>query len=444
MADARDILGAAAPLAAAERKAKAPVVKRPEGMSREAFELIRNSNPIVTTQLMEELKKGKKEKPNKPTGKGAVVWRALPFLNQARTDGLQLVHWAKGFKDANGRVRDAHEGDYPFAKYNKKCPVYRYDEEEWASLIVNPESNWSREETDHLLGMVEQFDQRFIVIADRWEFPGGPPRTLEDLKERYYDIARKLLIAREGTDATLANHPLVKAPYNAAQDRQRKAALMSLLDRDTSQEDADNAVLEQARQIEERRRAEQVAAQAAAQAAAAARRAATAAPPAAAPRVATPGAPPGVAAAPGPESSFDPAYLVYPASFDNQTQPGVPTLLSPTVEPVRPERPGVYARGVFTRAMVEQQSAIILGQQAPRLVKTVEAAFAELGVPLPPRFNSRAVTGAYLAMRGEVLHLVELRRQQAARSAAQRTDAKRKTPGDAQAAAKRQKVAGKR
>jgi hypothetical protein len=74
----------------------------------------------------------------------------------------------------------------------------------------------------------------------------------------------------------------------------------------------------------------------------------------------------------------------------------------------------------------------------------VEAAFAELGVPLPPRFNSRAVTGAYLAMRGEVLQLVELRRQQAARSAAQRTDTKRKTPGDAQAAAKRQKVSGKR
>jgi hypothetical protein len=49
-------------------------------------------------------------------------------------------------------------------------------------------------------------------------------------------------VAREGTDALLANHPLVKHPYNAGQDRQRKAALMSLLDRDTSQEEKDNAV----------------------------------------------------------------------------------------------------------------------------------------------------------------------------------------------------------
>jgi hypothetical protein len=31
-----------------------------------------------------------------------------------------MVHWVKGYKDANGRIRDAQEGDYPFAKYNKK------------------------------------------------------------------------------------------------------------------------------------------------------------------------------------------------------------------------------------------------------------------------------------------------------------------------------------
>lgn len=79
-----------------------------------------------------------------------------------------------------------------------------------------------------------------------------------------------------------------------------------------------------------------------------------------------------------------------------------------------------------------------------RVAKAVEAAFAELSVPLPPRFNSRAVTGAYLALRGEVLHLVELRRLQAARQAAQRVDTKRKTPGEGQAAVKRQKVASKR
>lgn len=47
------------------------------------------------------------------------------------------------------------------------------------------------------------------------QFPGGPPRSLEDLKDRYYSIARKLMVAREGTDATLLNQPLLRNPYNA-------------------------------------------------------------------------------------------------------------------------------------------------------------------------------------------------------------------------------------
>jgi DNA methyltransferase 1-associated protein 1 len=120
MADARDILGVDRPAGAPApaKPEKKERMKRPEGMSREAFALLSGSNPIMTTQLMEGLTKGKKDK-LKPTGRGTVVWRAQPFTNQARSDGLQLVHWAKGFKDANGRVRDAHEGDYPFAKFNK-------------------------------------------------------------------------------------------------------------------------------------------------------------------------------------------------------------------------------------------------------------------------------------------------------------------------------------
>jgi DNA methyltransferase 1-associated protein 1 len=47
------------------------------------------------------------------------------------------------------------------------------------------------------------------------QYPGGPPRSLEDLKDRYYSIARKLMVAREGTDATLLNQPLLRHPYNA-------------------------------------------------------------------------------------------------------------------------------------------------------------------------------------------------------------------------------------
>lgn len=45
------------------------------------------------------------------------------FKNQARKDGLELSHWVKCYKDAQGNAREAEGGDYPFAKFNKKVGV---------------------------------------------------------------------------------------------------------------------------------------------------------------------------------------------------------------------------------------------------------------------------------------------------------------------------------
>lgn len=59
--------------------------------------------------------------------------------------------------------------------------------------------------------MIEDYDSRFLVVHDRYEFPGGVPRSLEvrvmlrqdlpfcsltltkDLKDRYYSVCRKLV-----------------------------------------------------------------------------------------------------------------------------------------------------------------------------------------------------------------------------------------------------------
>lgn len=46
--------------------------------------------------------------------------------------------------------------------------VYRYNDEEWKNVVA-PDQDWSREETDYLLGLCDAFDLRFIVIGDRYE-----------------------------------------------------------------------------------------------------------------------------------------------------------------------------------------------------------------------------------------------------------------------------------
>ncbi len=51
------------------------------------------------------------------------------------------------------------------------------------------------------------------------QFPGGKPRSLEDLKARYYAVARQLLVGREGAEDCVANHVLIKHPFNPVHER---------------------------------------------------------------------------------------------------------------------------------------------------------------------------------------------------------------------------------
>ena len=88
-----------------------------------------------------------------------------------------------------------------------------------------------QEETDYLLDMCELYDLRFIVIADRWDFAKGPQRTVEDLKERYYAIAAELTKARAGMELLASNQPLLRQPYDAQKERERKAYLAMALSR---------------------------------------------------------------------------------------------------------------------------------------------------------------------------------------------------------------------
>ena len=55
-----------------------------------------------------------------------------------------------------------------------------------------PDDNWTRQETDHLFDLCKRFDLRFVVINDRWDRERFSNRSVEDLKERYYNICNIL------------------------------------------------------------------------------------------------------------------------------------------------------------------------------------------------------------------------------------------------------------
>ena len=65
-----------------------------------------------------------------------------------------------------------------------------YSDLEYQQHLHN--DGWSRQETDALFELCQRFDLRFIVIHDRWNKEKHKERTVEELKERYYQICNIL------------------------------------------------------------------------------------------------------------------------------------------------------------------------------------------------------------------------------------------------------------
>ncbi|KAL4858886.1 SWR1-complex protein 4 [Chlorella vulgaris] len=384
MGDVKDILGVPRDgglPAAPKSKKDTPKLVKPKGMSREAFALLSGSHPLMPSQLMGDIRKkegvaGLKEKAKRDP-RGVVTFQWRKFKNPARTDGLELEHWVKCFRDAQGRVTPADKGEYSFAKHTKKPPIMRYNDEEYKNLIKR-EPGWSRQETDYLLELCARFELRFPVIADRYEFPGAPERSIEDLKARYYGVARQLLVGREGGPESVANSTLVRHPFNPQHEQKRKRGLELLMQRSREQDEAENEILQRAAQIEGKRKAE-----------AAARRAA---------------AGPAAGAAPGSQGATA-AVVREVTEFTNEEVVGVPPLFDEEAQPKAPEK-GATTRGAAARELVDAVAA----KQQGKAAKALEGALQEIKMEAFPRCPTRAVCGAYISLQHEVIELLELKR----------------------------------
>ena len=85
--------------------------------------------------------------------------------------------------------------EYPFSKYNVQHPTYTYSQDEYTRFlegeivltrepvffISSTDKDWTKEETDYLFSVVRDFDLRWYIIHDRYEYLEGPSRSLEVL-----------------------------------------------------------------------------------------------------------------------------------------------------------------------------------------------------------------------------------------------------------------------
>ncbi|XP_006460333.1 hypothetical protein AGABI2DRAFT_220292 [Agaricus bisporus var. bisporus H97] len=216
-------------------------VKKPDGISRELFSLIGPSTPTLAPPLT---KPRLKQKPNLGVDARA-KWVLRPFNNNARTDGLELHHWVKANSDPNT--------EYPFAKYHIQTTNYTFSQDEYSRFLEDKE--WTKDETDYLFNVVRDFDARWYVIHDRYEYHDGPPRSLDDLKDRYYSVCRKLVRNRPWAGDEASKAALLSSlQFDKERELTRKKYIASLENRTQEQVAEEEALYIEIKKLEQTER----------------------------------------------------------------------------------------------------------------------------------------------------------------------------------------------
>ncbi|KAJ5193998.1 hypothetical protein N7491_001332 [Penicillium cf. griseofulvum] len=262
-ADVRDMLDLPAEGQPRPHKKQKVVEKRPEGITRELYALLGERAPPIA--INENKYKGRPKWMNKLRVR---PWSMAPFTNNARSDGLVLNHWQRKHESARPPVpapapapeesqmevdQPKEEGtedvsklpeqEYAFAKYNVKPRLpHRYTDDEYNRHLKS--DDWSREETDYLMDLVTDYDIRWVLIADRYDYqprmetqpdanalvPAKHHRTMEQMKARYYTIAATMLSLEhppsEMSEAEFELHEkMLKFDPDRERDRKELAAL---------------------------------------------------------------------------------------------------------------------------------------------------------------------------------------------------------------------------
>lgn len=252
MADVRDILELERPVTpeltkeallnskkrTVERKI---VAKRPEGMHREVFALLYNDNKDAPPLLPTDTVSGYKKTKARLGMKKVRHWEWAPFINPARTDGAVFHHWK--------RVSD-EQREYPFAKLNKQLDIPTYTLNEYNAHLKT--TKWTKQQTDHLFDLAKRFDVRFIVMCDRWERANYGIKSVEDLKERYYEVVGILNKVRNSNGQGGSEKKVYV--FDAEHERRRKEQLKKLFDRTPKQVEEEQQLLNELKKIEARKK----------------------------------------------------------------------------------------------------------------------------------------------------------------------------------------------
>lgn len=205
-------------------------------------------------------------------------------MNSAREDdgSLQLKHWRRIEADQQPQPTEGDEApqgqkekpveDSMFAKFNVNVQIPKYDEDQYNSVLRS--QDWSKEETDYLMGLVKEFDLRWPVIWDRYDYTPAPlpqtngetngdsqalvpagetkQRSMEDLKTRYYEVASKMMAVHRPvqymSQAEFSLHQMMSS-FDPDQERRRKRFAEASMSRSLEEKKEEEQLLVELKRI---------------------------------------------------------------------------------------------------------------------------------------------------------------------------------------------------
>lgn len=254
-----------------------------KGLAREVQNL-GGDNPIAIVPEVSLYKK-RRFANRKPAAK----WELKQFKNSARSDqSLILRHWkrktepgqpgesADGESTEEANKENAEEGsrteetaeDSAFAKFNVKVQIPEYNDEQYNAKLQS--DDWTKEETTYLMELVRDYDLRWPVIWDRYDFsptppegtdtngsnsavvPAVKPRDMEDLKARYYEVAAKMMELQKAIQyMTQPEWDLHQTMVNfkPEQERERKKFALNSMSRSKEEAKEEESLLIEVKRI---------------------------------------------------------------------------------------------------------------------------------------------------------------------------------------------------
>ena len=202
-------------------------------LSKDIFSASRSLFPIKISKMMPGSKKNLSKYEGEDNG-----WVMSHVKYDEEDDNSirpNIVHWIQQ-KNINKIFK--------YKKFDIPLEIPTFTSDEYDMYLSNIDSNWKKEETLYLWELLELYELRFNIVYDRYDTIRFP-RSLEDIKLRFYTIVRELSIIRGDK-----NSPFYNYVYDINYEKHRKHQLEKYILRGKEKNDEEKALNEELRKVD--------------------------------------------------------------------------------------------------------------------------------------------------------------------------------------------------